>query len=56
MKLFRRNTTEERRDDREHDDAVNDRMKTVLGRSTDHDDAAIVEQRIRNMSYGTNKK
>lgn len=56
MKLFRRNTTEERRDDREHDDAVNDRMKTVLGRSTDHDDATLVEQRIRNMSYGTNKK
>jgi hypothetical protein len=31
-------------------------MKSVLGRSTDHDDAELVEQRIRNMSYGTNKK
>jgi len=56
MKLFRRNTSDERRDDREYDDAVNDRMKSVLGRSIDHDDAELVEQRIRNMSYGTNKK
>ena len=56
MKLFRRNTTEERRDDRDHEDAVNDRMRSVLGRSTNHDDAELVEQRIRNMNYGTNKK
>lgn len=57
MKLFKRNTTsDERRDDRDYDEAVNDRMKSVLNRSTTHDDATLVEQRIRNMSYGTNKR
>lgn len=56
MKLFRRNTSDERADDRDHEDAVNDRMRSVLGRSTDHDDAKVVEQRIRNLSYGTNKR
>lgn len=56
MKLFRRTTSDERREDRDYDEAVNDRLKSVLGRSTDHDDATLVEQRIRNMSYGTNKR
>ncbi len=56
MKLFKKNTSDERRVDRDHDEAVNDRMKSVLGRSTDHDEAAIVEQRLRNMAYGTNKR
>jgi hypothetical protein len=56
MKLFRRNTSEERRADREYDEAVNDRMKSVLGRETAHDDAEVVEQRLRNMVYGTNKQ
>jgi hypothetical protein len=56
MKMFRRNTSDERREDRDYDEAVNDRMKSVLNRSTTHDDAALVEQRIRNMSYGTNKR
>jgi len=56
MKLFRRNTSEERRADREYDETVNDRMKSVLGRETAHDDADVVEQRLRNMVYGTNKE
>ena len=57
MKLFRRNnTSDERREDRAYDEAVNDRMKSVLGRSTQHDDASAVEQRLRNMAYGTNKR
>jgi hypothetical protein len=56
MKLFKRNTSDEQRADREYDEAVNDRMKSVLGRETDHDDASVVEQRLRNMMYGTNKK
>jgi hypothetical protein len=56
MKLFRRSTADDRRADREYDDAVNDRMKSVLGRPTDHDDADVVEQRLRNMAYGTNKR
>jgi hypothetical protein len=56
MKLFRRTTSDERRADREYDEAVNHRMKSVLGRSTDYDEAAVVEQRLRNMVYGTNKR
>jgi hypothetical protein len=56
MKLFRKNTSEERRADREYDESVNHRMKTVLGRPTNHDDAELVEQRLRNMVYGTNKR
>jgi hypothetical protein len=56
MKLFRRTTSDERRADREYDEAVNHRMKSVLNRSTDHDEAAVVEQRLRNMVYGTNKR
>lgn len=56
MKLFKRNTSEEQRADREHDEAVNNRMKNVLNRETNHDDASAVEQRLRNMVYGTNKK
>ena len=56
MKLFKRNTSDERREDRDYDEAVNDRMRSVLGRSTEHDEADVVEQLIRNMSYGTNKR
>lgn len=56
MKLFRRSTSEERRADTEYEEAVNDRMKIVLGRTTIHDDADVVEQRLRNMIYGTNKQ
>ncbi len=56
MKLFRRSTSEERRADREYDEAVNNRMKSVLGRETEHDNADAVEKRLRNMVYGTNKK
>jgi len=56
MKLFRRSTSEERRADREYDETVNNRMKSVLGRETEHDNADAVEKRLRNMVYGTNKK
>ena len=56
MKLFRRSTADDRRADRDYDEAVNDRMKSVLGRPTNHDDADLVEQRLRNMAYGTNKR
>ncbi len=56
MKLFRRNTSDDQRADRKYDEAVNDRMKNVLGRETNHDDATAVEKRLRNMVYGTNKK
>jgi len=56
MKLLRRSTSEERRADRKYDESVNHRMKSVLSRPTNHDDAEIVEQRLRNMVYGTNKR
>lgn len=56
MKLFKRSTSDERSADKDYDEAVNSRMKSVLARETDHDDASAVEQRLRNMVYGTNKK
>jgi hypothetical protein len=57
MRLFRKNTSDERRAERDHEDAVNDRMRSVLGKDTDYDDDAdVVEQRLRNMAYGTNKR
>lgn len=56
MKLFKRSTSDERSVDKDHDEAVNSRMKSVLSRETNHDDASAVEQRLRNMVYGTNKK
>lgn len=56
MKLFRRDSTTSKAQDRAYDNAVNDRMRIVLGRETDHDDAQTVENRLRNMVYGTNKE
>lgn len=56
MRLFKRRTSDERREDRDYDEAVNDRMKSILGRNTDHEDASVVERRLRNMAYGTNKR
>ena len=56
MKLFKRSTSDERSVDKDHDEAVNSRMKSVRSRETDHDEASAVEQRLRNMVYGTNKK
>ncbi len=45
-----------KRDDEAYVTAINDRMKKVLAQETDHDDAEVVETRLRNMIYGTNKK
>lgn len=56
MKLFRKGTTTTKREDRAHDEAVANRMRSVLSRETNHDDAKIVEDRLRNMAYGTNKE
>lgn len=56
MKLFKRNTSDERNAEKDYDETVNNRMKSVLARETNHDDASAVEQRLRNMVYGTNKK
>ncbi len=56
MKLFRKGTSTSKREDRAYDAAVNSRMRTVLSRETNHDDAETVENRLRNMVYGTNKE
>lgn len=56
MKLFRKGTSTSKRDDLAHQEVANDRMRTVLARETDHDDAETVENRLRNMVYGTNKE
>lgn len=54
MKLFKRDT--DKRRDREHDAAVNDRMRSVLAKDTEHEDPDTVETRLRNMNYGTSRK
>jgi hypothetical protein len=56
MKLFKRGSTTSKAEDRAYSNAVNDRMRTVLSRETHHDDAETVENRLRNMVYGTNKE
>jgi hypothetical protein len=56
MKLFRKGTQTSKAEDRAYDAAVNDRMRLVLARETQHDDAETVENRLRNMVYGTNKE
>ncbi len=56
MKLFRKGAAASKREDRAYDEAVNNRMRTVLSRETNHDDAETVENRIRNMVYGSNKE
>lgn len=54
--MFRRSSAESKRDDQAYQDAVNDRMRTVLARETAYDDPETVESRLRNMAYGTNKE
>jgi len=54
--LFKRGSTTTKADDRAYSESVNDRMRIVLGRETPHDDAETVENRLRNMVYGTNKE
>ncbi|MEN8040654.1 MAG: hypothetical protein ABFR95_04035 [Actinomycetota bacterium] len=56
MRLFRKSTTTSKREDRAYEEAVNNRMRGVLARETNHDDAEAVETRLRNMAYGTNKQ
>jgi hypothetical protein len=56
MKLFKRASASTKADDRAYSESVNDRMRIVLGRETQHDDAETVENRLRNMVYGTNKE
>ncbi len=56
MKLFKKGSDTSKREDRAYDEAVNNRMRTVLSRETKHDDAETVEGRLRNMVYGTNKE
>jgi hypothetical protein len=55
MRLFKRDTPA-KRTDKDYDESVNDRMKTVLGKDTEHEDAKTVETRLRNLNYGTNRK
>jgi hypothetical protein len=56
MKLFRRGSATSKAEDRAHSESVNDRMRILLARETNHDDAQAVENRLRNMIYGTNKE
>lgn len=56
MKLFNRDASKRREKDREHDAVVNDRMRSVLARDTEHEDPETVETRLRNMNYGTSRR
>ncbi len=56
MKLFRRGSATSKAEDRAYSNAVNARMRILLARETNHDDAQTVESRLRNMVYGTNKE
>ena len=56
MKLFRMGSAAAKAEERAHEEAVKDRMLHVLSRDTNHDDAETVENRLRNMIYGTNKQ
>ena len=55
MKLFKRGS-EQKRVDRDYDELVNDRMRVVLSKDTEQEDAKTVETRLRNMNYGTSRK
>lgn len=55
MKLFKRDS-EQKRVDRDYDELVNSRMRIVLSKDTEQEDAVTVENRLRNMNYGTSRK
>ena len=55
MRLFNRGNTTKRAD-RAHDEQVSERMRIVLNKDTEHEDAKTVETRIRNMNYGSSRK
>jgi len=55
MKLFKRDS-EQKRVDRDYDELVNSRMRDVLSKDTEHEDPVTVENRLRNMNYGTSRK
>ena len=56
MKLFKRGESDPKRNEADRANAVTERMRAVLDRETTHDDAATVENRLRNMVYGSNKQ
>jgi hypothetical protein len=55
MKLFSRSGTS-KRSERSHNENVSERMRSVLGKDTEHEDAQTVETRIRNMNYGSSRR
>jgi hypothetical protein len=55
MRLFSRENSS-KRSDRAHDNNVNERLRLVLSREIEREDADIVEGRIRNLNYGSSRK
>lgn len=56
MNFFKKGAADKRKD-KEHNDVVSDRMRMVLSKDTVHtDDAETVENRLRNMNYGTSRR
>ena len=56
MKFFKRDGADSKTALRAYESAANDRMRVVLSRETPHEDAKVVEDRLRNMVYGTTKR
>jgi hypothetical protein len=55
MGIFKRGSTTKRAD-RAHDEHVSERMRAVLNKKVDREDAETVETRIRNLNYGSSRK
>ena len=55
MGIFNRGSST-KRSEREHNQHVSERMRVVLNKEVDREDAETVETRIRNMNYGSSRK
>lgn len=55
MSMFRRSKTD-KQTDRQHDENVSDRLRTLILKDTKYEDPESVEVRLRNMNYGTSRR
>jgi hypothetical protein len=55
MSIFNRGSST-KRSERAHNEHVSERMRVVLNKEVDREDAETVENRIRNLNYGSSRK
>ncbi len=55
MSIFNRGSST-KRSEHAHNEHVSERMRVVLGKEVDREDAETVENRIRNLNYGSSRK